>query len=234
MQFNCFARKHAKREELEVRGNINGPSSGLDRLANESVIDHSKEGLKHHKITEQKGFTYKPVNVDELREAEKEIIRKVQNKAFGHEIALLRHLNVAQTSTDAREIGNRNRKVIKKSNSIYRLDPFLSKDGILRVGGRIRRASLPEDIKHPCILPRKGHVTELIICHHHQKVEHQGRGMTYNSIRSSGFWIIGGGSAVSSHISKCVKWRKFRGAPQEQKMADLPEDRLKTCSAFHL
>ena len=165
-------------------------------MANESVIDHSKEGLKHHKITEQKGFTYKPVNVDELREAEKEIIRKVQNKAFGHEIALLRHLNVAQTSTDAREIGNRNRKVIKKSSSIYRLDPFLSKDGILREGGRIRRASLPEDIKHSRILPRKGHVTELIICHHHQKVEHQGRGMTYNSIRSSGFWIIGGGFAV--------------------------------------
>ena len=96
----------------------------------------------------------------------------------------------------------------------------------------IRRASLPEDIKHPCILPRKGHVTELIICHHHQKVEHQGRGMTYNSIRSSGFWIIGGGSAVSSHISKCVKCRKFRGAPQEQKMADLPEDRLKPAPPF--
>ena len=86
-------------------------------MANESVIDHSKEGLKHHKITEQKGFTYKPVNVDELREAEKEIIRKVQNKAFGHEIALLRHLNVAQTSTDAREIGNQNRKAIKKVQS---------------------------------------------------------------------------------------------------------------------
>ena len=143
----------------------------------------------------------------------------------------MRHLHVAQTSTDAREIGNQNRKAIKKS-PIYRLDPFLSKDGILRVGVQIRRASLPEDIKHPCILPRKGHVTQLIICHHHQKVEHQGRGMTYNSIRSSGFWIIGGGSAVSSHISKCVKCRKFRGAPQEQKMADLPEDRLKPAPPF--
>ena len=69
-----------KGEELEVRGNINGLSSGLDRSANESVIDHSKEGLKHHKITKQKGFTYNPVNVDELRQAEKEIIRKSRTK----------------------------------------------------------------------------------------------------------------------------------------------------------
>ena len=56
--------------------------------------------------------------------------------------------------------------------------------------------------------------------------------MTYNSIRSSGFWIIGGGSAVSSHISKCVKCRKFRGAPREQKMVDLPD--LPDLCIFHL
>ena len=121
---------------------------------------------------------------------------------------------------------------MKKSSSIYQLDPFLGKDGILRVGGRIRRASLPENVKNPCILPRKGHVTELVICHHHQKVAHQGRGMTHNNIRSSGFWIIGGRSAVASHISKCIKCRKLRGSLQEQKMADLPEDRLDTAPPF--
>ena len=87
-------------------------------------------------------------------------------------------------------------------------------------------------LKHPFILPKKGHVTELVICHHHQKVAHQGRGMTHNHIRSSGFWIIGGRSAVASHISKCVKCRKFRGSLQEQKMADLPEDRLDPTPPF--
>ena len=58
--------------------------------------------IKHHKITKQKRFAYKPVNVDELQESEREIIRKVQNKAFGDEIALLRYLNVANTITDAK------------------------------------------------------------------------------------------------------------------------------------
>ena len=105
-------------------------------------------------------------------------------------------------------------------------------DGLLRVGGRIRRAEMPLDVKHPCILPQKSHVTELIICHFHQKVAHQGRGMTHNSIRSSGFWIIGGSSVVSSHISKCVRCRKIRGVLQNQRMADLPEDRLEPSPPF--
>ena len=45
-------------------------------------------------------------------------------------------------------------------------NPFLNANGILRVGGRIRRSSLLYSTKHHIILPRKGHVSELIICHH--------------------------------------------------------------------
>ena len=122
---------------------------------------------------------------------------------------------------------------MKKTSSLYKLDPFLDDNGVLRVGGRVRLATGPTfDAKHPIILPKKGHVTELIVCHHHHSVEHQGHGITHNEIRSTGYWIIGGGSAVSSHISRCVKCRKLRAAPQEQKMADLPEDRLEPSPPF--
>lgn len=208
-------------KEFEDGGQTNPIGNDLNHLVNESV-----------KSTKQEKLRYKPVNVDELQEAESEIIRIVQNKAFDDEIALLRHQNPENVTPPTGEVRNQVRKTVKKSSSIYQLDPFLGKDGVLRVGGRIRRASIPENIKHPCILPRKGHVTELVICHHHQKVAHQGRGMTHNNIRSFGFWIIGGRSAVASHISKCVKCRKLRGALQEQKMADLPEDRLDPAPPF--
>ena len=50
--------------------------------------------------------------------------------------------------------------------------------------------------------------------------------MTLNEIRSRGFWIIGGSSAVFSTIASCVTCRKLRRAVLEQKMSDLPEDRL--------
>ena len=37
---------------------------------------------------------------------------------------------------------------------------------------------------------------------------------------------------MSNHISKCVSCRKLRGSPQEQKMANLPEDRLEPAPPF--
>ena len=169
------------------------------------------------------------MNVDELNDARKEIIRIVQRNSFVDEVTLLHQKNVETSSAeDKAEESYR----IPKSSNLYRLDPILTTDGRLRVGGRIRRAEIPLDVKHPCILPKKSHVTELIICHFHQKVAHQGRGMTHNSIRSSGFWIIGGSSVVSSHISKCVRCRKTRGVLQNQRMADLPEDRLEPSPPF--
>ena len=69
---------------------------------------------------------------------------------------------------------------MKTSSSLYKLDPFLDVDGILRVGGRLRRASLADDIKFPIILPRNSHVTKLIVKHFHERIRHQGKGMTLN------------------------------------------------------
>ena len=121
---------------------------------------------------------------------------------------------------------------MRKTSSLHCLNPFLDKDDVLRVGGRIKRGSFMEEIKFPVIFPRKGHVTDLIIKYFHEKVQHQGRGMSLNEIRSNGFWVIGGTSAVAYVISKCVTCRNLRGAAQEQKMSDLPEDRLESSPPF--
>ena len=51
-------------------------------------------------------------------------------------------------------------------------------------------------------------------------------------VDANGFWIIGCSSAVSSVIFRCVTCRKRRGAVLEQKMADIPEDRLEPEPAF--
>ena len=48
---------------------------------------------------------------------------------------------------------------------------------MIRVGGRIRRVDTPVDLKHPVIISRKGHLTELLIQHHHLKINYMGRGM---------------------------------------------------------
>ena len=175
--------------------------------------------------------TYKPVDVKERQHAELQIIRIVQNEAFQDEIQSLKDVNIKSPAAD-KDASKERMKTVKESSSLYKLDPFLDKDGVLRVGGRLRQSSIPYDVKHPVILSKKGHVTDLILCHFHQLIKHQGRGITQNEIRSSGYWIVGGSSVVSKHISECVSCRKLRGRPQEQKMANLPEDRLEPAPPF--
>ena len=146
------------------------------------------------------------IAVEEMQRAERLIIKAVQAKEF--------------------------KDSCKKSSSLHQLDPFVDSDGILRVGGRLRRASLTDSNKFPVILPRKSHISNLIIKHYHEQVQHQGRSFTLNEVRSNGYWIVGGTSAVGSYVSSCVTCRKLRGALQEQKMADLPEDRLEPAPPF--
>ena len=56
--------------------------------------------------------------------------------------------------------------------------------------------------------------------------------MTLNEVRSNGFWIITGSVVVSSIISSSVNCKKLRGAVQDQRKSDLPEDRLETAPPF--
>ena len=50
--------------------------------------------------------------------------------------------------------------------------------------------------------------------------------MTEGALRSAGYWLIGAKRSISSFIHKCVTCRRLRGKFLEQKMADLPTDRL--------
>ena len=163
------------------------------------------------------------VSVHEFRMAEVTILRGVQLENFSEEITYLR-----DRRDEIRDDGKNSSKykVLRVNSSLHRLDPFLDNDGLLKVGGRIRRANLSDSLKHPIIIPKGCHIAKLLINHYHQEVNHMGRGTTHNHLRQNGYWIIGGSSAVSQVLSKCVLCKRMRGIPQVQKMSELPEDRL--------
>lgn len=141
-----------------------------------------KRCLKESKKTE-KVITarYQPVNVEEVGQAEKEIIRCLQHEHFQEEIQVLSSLQTSGEFCDRKKAKQRNLN-LKKCSSLYRLDPYLDADGLLRVGGRLRRASISEGAKHPVILPRRSHVAHLIPQYCHKAVKHQGSGMTHNEV----------------------------------------------------
>ena len=122
--------------------------------------------------------------------------------------------------------------LLKKTSSLNALDPYLDAIGMLRVGGRITKANLADSLKNPVILPKTGHITELIIRHAHEKTHHSGRGITLNGLRSNGYWIINGNAAVRCFISRCVRCRCLRGTAGEQKLANLPTLRVEPVPPF--
>ena len=112
----------------------------------------------------------------------------VQAKAFPRELITLRRLGAY--AADRNQCGKQNLS-LKKDSCLYRLDPYVGSDGLIRVGGRLRRTNIPSDLAHPVVLPKESHVTRLVISHHHQQVCYSGRGVTLNEIRTSGYWIMG-------------------------------------------
>ncbi|XP_076869830.1 uncharacterized protein LOC143521148 [Brachyhypopomus gauderio] len=156
-------------------------------------------------------------SLEERREAEMVIIRLVQEEAFAEDI---------------QKIKLQKKDSLGRHNKLYKLSPILDKNGVLRVGGRLSKSALHHDIKHPAILPKKSHASALLVKHHHERIHHQGRGMTLNELRANGIWILGCGSVVSSHIYKCIKCRRYRRTTQIQQMADLPEERTEASPPF--
>ena len=118
------------------------------------------------------------------------------------------------------------KKTVKDASSIHDLDPYLDEDGTLRVGGRLK------DLPHPVILPKNSQITRAIVQHFHQKVCHQGRGITQNEIRANGYWIVKGSRLVAQLIKNCVTCRRLRRPQEEQKMANLPDDRVEPSYPF--
>lgn len=85
---------------------------------------------------------------------------------------------------------------------------------------------------HPLILPKDSHITQLVIAHSHMQACHEGQGQTQMELRANGFWIISGSKLVSKLIQNCVVCRKLRHPVEDQRLADLPKERVEASALF--
>ena len=96
-------------------------------------------------------------------------------------------------------------------------------DGILRVGGRLKRARFSYGNKHPITLSNNSHLTNLFIQKHHIEVGHSGASNTWTSLQE--YWIVKGSSGVRPMVNNCILCKK-KASACKQLMADLPQGRL--------
>ena len=150
------------------------------------------------------------VTVSSLREAELDLVRYEQVQSFGEFL---------KRTPEGEQTFNCSSKL-----TIGKLNPILV-NGILRVGGRLEKAPISFDARHPIILPCVSHLTDLIIAHYHALAGHSGINITLNLIMQR-FWILKGSAAVRRVIKNCMLCRKLNAKPGNQLMADLPDSRL--------
>nr|XP_022921262.1 uncharacterized protein LOC111429551 [Onthophagus taurus] len=58
---------------------------------------------------------------------------------------------------------------------LRKLAPFIDREGLIRVGGRLKYAVIPFDHKHPVLLPKTNRVSELLVEELHKKHLHVGQ-----------------------------------------------------------
>ena len=141
-----------------------------------------------------------PLTTDEIQQAETEILKYVQRRCFADEMSL------------------------KKSSKLHKLNT-VTINGLLRVGGRLRNAPIEEEIKYPVLLPKKHHLTNLIVRHYHETSGHTGVEHVLSLTRER-FWPINARATVKKIVNSCFSCRKRHASPGIQKMSDLPTDRV--------
>lgn len=152
-----------------------------------------------------------PLTLSELKCAEEVLIKTEQEACFEE----YRHLQQPSVK-------------LRTSSRLIELSPYVE-NGILRVGGRLARSSLPMDMKHQAILPADSHLSELLIRYYHVLHNHAGVNLVLTKLREK-YWILKAKSAIKKVIRKgkggCVICKRFQQNLQTQVMADLPAARV--------
>ena len=112
------------------------------------------------------------------------------------------------------------------------LASYLDNDNVLRVGGRLANANLPEHRKHPVILPNKSHFCLLLIDHYHRAFLHPGPSQLQALIQLK-YWIPSLRRIVRHRGFLCIVCYKSKGKLCPQKMGNLPRYRLEGGRAFN-
>ncbi|XP_076246247.1 uncharacterized protein LOC143186457 [Calliopsis andreniformis] len=97
------------------------------------------------------------LTVEEINQANERIIKLVQASAF---------------ATDMQNLSSG--AAVYAKSKLLSLSPFLDEKAILRIGGRLQNSNLNFNQKHPILLPKNHHVTDLIIRQAHLDNCHAG------------------------------------------------------------
>ena len=150
---------------------------------------------------------------DEISEARRQLLMLTQREAYPADVRAL-------------ESG----RAVPKSSSLYRLNPFMGDDGLVRVKPRLQMADLSDDEIHPVLLP-SCHVTELLVREQHLLMKHAGVSTLISALRGS-FWIVGAKRHAKRVKRQCVSCQKQDARSCNAPVSPLPRSRVTQAPPF--
>ena len=121
---------------------------------------------------------------------------------------------------------------LNNKSSVLALHPEIGKEGLLRVGGRLRHSNLNEQQKHPVILGARDRYTKLILTHYHLQLMHAGPTAVLRHSADQ-FYITGARRLAREICQTCVTCRRSAARLGPQLMGQLPPARVEPNFVFH-
>ncbi|XP_062557824.1 uncharacterized protein LOC134222683 [Armigeres subalbatus] len=113
---------------------------------------------------------------------------------------------------------------VKKNSRLKTLAPRFA-NGILRVGGRLKNATVPFNQRHPMILPDKHPLTERILNFYHLNNLHAGPQLITAAVRER-FWPLRLRDLARQVVHSCIRCFRCKPEVMEQLMGELPSERV--------
>ncbi|XP_024867312.1 uncharacterized protein LOC112451722 [Temnothorax curvispinosus] len=122
-------------------------------------------------------------------------------------------------------------RTVPHRSPLAKLSPFLDDHGVLRVGGRLKHALIPDDERHPMIAPSESWLTRLLVESCHRRTLHGGVQLTLGTLRLR-HWIPRGRAVVKRLLHRCVTCTRWRAATPQPPMGSLPRARVTPARPF--
>ncbi|XP_014215278.1 uncharacterized protein LOC106644343 [Copidosoma floridanum] len=177
-----------------------------------------------HRFTRLEGVNLSLIDLETLSFRNTNCVKFVVSGTI-HESTILQAILVLLCEQFGKEIEQNKGTGSTKNIKLAAFDPFIDADGLLRVGGRLRHAKIPDRQKYPILLPSYHHVTDLIIREVHHSLLHAGIQGTLYKIRQR-FWLLDGKNQVRRIVRHCITCIRHQPVNLQAKMSDLPRPRV--------
>lgn len=116
---------------------------------------------------------------------------------------------------------------LSSKSPLRSLHPFLDEQGLIRVGGKLQHANLPETTKHPIILASHP-LVKVLIRHIHLRALHAGPTLTLLTLHllREDYWLLRARQMIRALIHDCVECVRQKGESVAELMGDLPSFRV--------